>query len=183
MHFPAGLLQQWLQSAFLPALKVVQSHGQVVDTPLVSLVRNALSHLVGVGSKRDLACGLFHGLGANLDEAGQHKLAAEIGRLTGQPNVLSSTGATDPSAVLRSQPHLLQSLVHTWHAHIRSNVTVQAILGKPCVAEVCVCQRVCCVSTVSACSAMHFKLGACVKLKRMLTPALQPWYSSLQCLL
>lgn len=106
-HVPAGLLQQWLQSAFLPALKMVQSHGQVVDTPLVTLVRIALSHLVGLGSKHDLACGLFHGLGANLDEAGRHMLAAEIGRLTGEPNVLSSAGVTDPSAVLRSQPHLL----------------------------------------------------------------------------
>ena len=103
LHFPAGMLQQWLQSAFLPALKVVQSHGQVVDTPLVSLVRNALSHLVGLGTKHDLAHGLFHGLGANLDEAGRHKLAAEIGRVTGEPNVLSSTGATDPSALFRFQ--------------------------------------------------------------------------------
>lgn len=111
-HVPAGLLQQWLQSAFLPALKVAQSHGQVVDTPLVSLVRNALSHLVGLGSKHDLACGLFHGLGANLDEAGRQKLAAEIGRLTGEPNVLSSAGAIDPSAVLRSQALLFGSLAH-----------------------------------------------------------------------
>lgn len=111
-HVLAGLLQQWLQSAFLPALKVVQSHGQVVDTPLVTLVRNALSHLVGVGSKHDLACGLFHGLGANLDEAGRHKLTAEIGRLTGEPNVLSSAGPIDPSAALRSQPHLVGGLAH-----------------------------------------------------------------------
>ena len=103
-HFPAGLLQAWLQSAFLPALKVVQSHGQVMDTPLVSLVRNALSHLVGLGTKHDLAHGLFHGLAANLDEAGRHKLAAEIGRVTGEPHVLSSTGATDPSELLRFEP-------------------------------------------------------------------------------
>ena len=103
-HFFAGLLQQWLQSAFLPALKVAQSHGQVMDTPLVSLVRNALSHLVGLGTKHDLAWGLFHGLGANLDKAGRHKLAAEIGRVTGEPNVLLNTGANDPSEVLRFQP-------------------------------------------------------------------------------
>lgn len=97
------MLQQWLQTAFLPALKVVQSHGQVVDAPLVSLVRNALSHLVGLGTKHDLARGLFHGLGANLDEAGRYKLAAEIGRVTGEPNVLSNNRATDPSALLRCQ--------------------------------------------------------------------------------
>lgn len=69
--------------------------------PVVSVVRNALSHLVGLGTKHDLACGLFHGLGANLDEAGRHKLAAEIGRLTGEPNVLVSAAAADPSALLR----------------------------------------------------------------------------------
>ena len=111
------MLQQWLQSAFLPALKVVQSHGPIVDTPVVSLVRSALSHLVGLGTKHDLARGLFHGLGANLDEAGRHKLAAEIGRVTGEPNVRSSTGATDPSALLRFQTlciHFLIVLPISW---------------------------------------------------------------------
>ncbi|KAL3130926.1 hypothetical protein ABBQ38_000251 [Trebouxia sp. C0009 RCD-2024] len=98
-----GLLQQWLQSAFLPALEYAQSQSQAVDMPVVSVVRNALSHLVGLGTKHDLACGLFHGLGANLDEAGRHKLAAEIGRLTGEPNVLVSAAAADPSALLRGE--------------------------------------------------------------------------------
>ena len=88
----------------MPALKYVQSHGQVVDAPLVSLVRSVLSHLVGLGTKHDLACGLFRGLGANLDDAGRQKLAIEIGKLTGEPNVLSSTAVADPSALLRFHP-------------------------------------------------------------------------------
>ncbi len=95
----AGQLQQWLQRSFLPALQNVQSHGLAVETPLLAVVRNALSHLTGVGTKRDFACGLFQGLGANVDEAGRQGLAAEISRLMGEPNVLIGSAVADPAAL------------------------------------------------------------------------------------
>ena len=100
MDVCAGQLQQWLQSAFTPAMNCVQARHQVVDTPLVTMVRNALSHLTGTGTKHEFACGLFHGLAANLAAAERQGLAAEIGKLTGEPSVLSAAMA-DPSALLR----------------------------------------------------------------------------------
>ena len=86
----------------MPALRYVQSYGLAVDTPLVGVVRNALSHLSAVGTKHDFASGLIRGLGANLDEAGRHGLAAEVSKLMGESNVFLASGATDPTALLRS---------------------------------------------------------------------------------
>ena len=100
-HALADQLQQWLQSAFLPAMKYVQTLSQVVEAPFVTTVRNALSHVTDVGTKHEFACGLFHGLAANVEEAGRQGLALEISRLTGEPNVLSSAAMADPSALLR----------------------------------------------------------------------------------
>lgn len=97
----AGQLQQWLQSAFLPAMEYIQTLTQAVQTPFVTSVRNALSHLTGIGTRCEFACGLFHGLGANLDEVGRQGLAQEISRLTGEPNVLSIAAMADASALLR----------------------------------------------------------------------------------
>ncbi len=76
-----------------------------MDTPLVAVIRNALSHLTHVGTKHDFACGLFRGLGANLDEVGRQGLAAEISKLMGEPNVLLGASQGDTAALLRySQP-------------------------------------------------------------------------------
>ncbi|KAL0047749.1 hypothetical protein WJX82_010930, partial [Trebouxia sp. C0006] len=97
----AGQLQQWLQRAFKPALQLVQTHGLAVDTPLVAVIRNALSHLTHAGTKHDFACGLFRGLGANLDEVGRQELAAEISKLMGEPNVLLGASQGDTTALLR----------------------------------------------------------------------------------
>lgn len=100
-HLAAGQLQQWLQQAFRPALHFVQTCGLAVDTPLVGVVHSALSHLAGVGTKRDFACGLFRGLGANVAEAGRQGLAAEVGKLMSEPNVLMGSSVADPAALLR----------------------------------------------------------------------------------
>ncbi len=99
----------------------MQAHGLAVDTPLVAVIRNALSHLTHVGTKHDFACGLFRGLGANLDEVGRQGLAAEISRLMGEPNVLLGASQGDTAALLRySQPLLLAgSLGKTDCYHLR----------------------------------------------------------------
>ncbi len=100
-----GQLQQWLQRAFKPTLQLVQTQGLAMDTPLVAVIRNALSHLTHVGTKHDFACGLFRGLGANLDAVGRQGLAAEISKLMGEPNVLLDANQGDTAALLRySEP-------------------------------------------------------------------------------
>ena len=100
-YVAAGQLQQWLHQAFRPALQFVQTCGLAVDTPLVGVVHSALSHLVGVGTKRDFACGLVRGLGANVAEAGRQGLAAEVGKLMSEPDVLMGSSMADPAALLR----------------------------------------------------------------------------------
>lgn len=86
----------------------MQTHGLAVDTPLVAVIRSALSHLTHVGTKHDFACGLFRGLGANLDEMGRQGLAAGISKLMGEPNVLLGASQGDTAALLRySQPFYL----------------------------------------------------------------------------
>ena len=97
----AEQFQQWLQPTFKPALQCVQLQGLAVETPLLSLVHNGLSHLVSADTKRDFACGLMRGLGANLDEAGRLKLTAEISKLTGEPTTAFSTNASDLAVMLR----------------------------------------------------------------------------------
>lgn len=128
-----GQLQQWLQRAFKPALQLVQTHGLAVDTPLVAVIRNALSHLTHVGTKHDFACGLFRGLGANLDEVGRQRLAAEISKLTGEPNVLLGASQGDIAALLRySQPLLAGSLGKTDCCHLPVNDRFQQTSLPPC---------------------------------------------------
>lgn len=67
----------------------------------MGVVHSALSHLVGVGTKRDFACGLVRGLGANVAEAGRQGLAAEVGKLMSEPDVLMGSSMADPAALLR----------------------------------------------------------------------------------
>jgi len=51
----------------------------VVDTSLVGVVMNGLSHLKNVGSKAQFAVCLIRGLGGNLSEASRENLAREVG--------------------------------------------------------------------------------------------------------
>ena len=67
----------------------------------MSIVRSALSHLKGAGTKHDFACGLFRGMGANLNEAGRQGLAAEVSRLMGEPAGFLGSSLVDPAALLR----------------------------------------------------------------------------------
>ena len=50
----------------------------VVDTTLVGVALNGLSHLVGVGCKGEFACALVRGLGGNLAPNTQEKFAKEV---------------------------------------------------------------------------------------------------------
>ena len=50
----------------------------VVETTLVGVVMNGLSHLVDVGCKAEFACALVRGLGGNLGVETRERLAKEV---------------------------------------------------------------------------------------------------------
>lgn len=54
----------------------------VVETTLVGLVFNGLSHLVGVASKAEFTCALVRGLGGNLPADTRANFAKEVGIYT-----------------------------------------------------------------------------------------------------
>ena len=57
---------------------MLEKDDQIVETSLVGLVLNGLSHLQGVGCKEEFACALIRGLGANLPEALRTELAKKV---------------------------------------------------------------------------------------------------------
>ena len=50
----------------------------MVETTLVGVVMNGLSHLHNIKSKEHFACSLIKGLGSNLDEERREKFAKEV---------------------------------------------------------------------------------------------------------
>ena len=72
-------LEGWIEDYFHTALDwVVKSSDLVVNTTLVGVAMNGLSHLVGVTSKAEFACALVRGLGGNLPLPTREKLAKEV---------------------------------------------------------------------------------------------------------
>lgn len=108
--FAAGQLQGWLDTYFLQALQLAQDQGFAVEVPLLSTVKAALTHLARAGTKRDFACCLVYGLGANMTSEGQQKLAAGLCKLFGEANLLQS-GTEDPLLLLRSADSVVALLV------------------------------------------------------------------------
>ena len=51
-----------------------------MDTSLVGMVMNGLSHLKNVSTKAQFAVCLIRGLGGNLSEASRENLAKEVGK-------------------------------------------------------------------------------------------------------
>lgn len=99
--FAAGPLQGWLDAYFLQALQLAQAQSFAVEVPLLITVKAALAHLAGAGTKHDFARGLAHGFGANMTSAGQQQLAAGLGRLTGEADLLRPV-LDNPLSLLRS---------------------------------------------------------------------------------
>ena len=72
-------LEGWIDDYFYRALDwVMKSSDLVVDTTLVGMAMNGLSHLVGVASKAEFACALVRGLGGNLPLPTREKFAKEV---------------------------------------------------------------------------------------------------------
>ena len=72
-------LEGWLDDHFYRALDwVMKANDFVVETTMVGVAMNGLSHLVGVGCKAEFACALMRGLGGNLAPNTQEKFAKEV---------------------------------------------------------------------------------------------------------
>ena len=73
------LLEEWINDHFYHALKWVLKNGEfVVDTTLVGVAMNGLTHLVGVSNKAEFTCALIRGLGGNLTTANRTTFAKEV---------------------------------------------------------------------------------------------------------
>ncbi|XP_071483964.1 LOW QUALITY PROTEIN: cytoplasmic dynein 2 heavy chain 1-like [Diadema antillarum] len=74
-----GRLEAWIDNHFYQALEWVMRQGDfVVDTSLVGVVMNGLSHLRGAECTADFAIKLVRGLGANLPEGIRTNFAKEV---------------------------------------------------------------------------------------------------------
>ncbi|EDO38992.1 predicted protein [Nematostella vectensis] len=73
------LLETWLEDYFYKALEWVLKQGDlVVETTLVGMVMNGLSHMFEVRAKQQFVCSLIRGLGANLSVTTQTAFAKEV---------------------------------------------------------------------------------------------------------
>ncbi len=84
---------------FRKALTWAQSRASAVETSQLGLVQNALTHLHGAVGKRNFACALARGFGANMAPEHREELAAEVGRWTAEASLL--VPAMDISELLR----------------------------------------------------------------------------------
>ena len=72
-------LEGWLDDYFYRGLEWVTKIAEyVVDTTLVGVAMNGLSHLMGVSCKAEFVCALSRGLGANLKDEMREKFAKEL---------------------------------------------------------------------------------------------------------
>ncbi|CAL1541204.1 unnamed protein product [Lymnaea stagnalis] len=80
-HIMAG----WIEDHFYKGLQwVLKQNDLVVETTLVGIVLNGLSHLHHVQSKAHFAVCLIHGLGGNLSEGSREIFAKEVFSWTGE---------------------------------------------------------------------------------------------------
>lgn len=73
------MLEAFLEDHFYKALDwVLKQNEFVVETSLVGVVMNGLSHMHGVKVKSEFACSLIRGLGGNLSSSAKTAFAKEV---------------------------------------------------------------------------------------------------------
>ena len=73
------MLETFLEDHFFKALDwVLKQNEFVVETSLVGVVMNGLSHMHGVKVKSEFACSLIRGLGGNLSSSAKTAFAKEV---------------------------------------------------------------------------------------------------------
>ncbi len=71
-------LRDWINDYFHRALKWVMGKELIVETTIVGMTMNGLSHLVGAATKEEFLCGLIRGLGSNISPENQAELSNEV---------------------------------------------------------------------------------------------------------
>ena len=72
-------LEGWIEDYFYQALDwVLKSGDSLIETTLIGLVMNGLSHLIGVESKASFSCSLIRGLGGNLSTSTRNEFAKQV---------------------------------------------------------------------------------------------------------
>ena len=72
-------IEGWIEDYFYKALDwVVKRNEFVVETTLVGVVMNGLSHLKNIKTKPEFVCALLRGLGSNLNATAKSDLAKEV---------------------------------------------------------------------------------------------------------
>ena len=72
-------IEGWIEDYFYKALDwVLKRNDFVVETTLVGVVMNGLSHLKNTKTKPEFVCALLRGLGSNLNTAAKSDLAKEV---------------------------------------------------------------------------------------------------------
>ena len=72
-------LEGWLEDYFYTSLSwVMKANDFVIDTTLVGVALNGLSHLVGVSCKAEFVCALARGLGGNLQPATREAFTKDL---------------------------------------------------------------------------------------------------------
>lgn len=73
------VLEGWIEDYFYKALDwVLKQNDFVVETTLVGVVMNGLSHLQNIKTKPEFVCALLRGLGSNLNTTAKSALAKEV---------------------------------------------------------------------------------------------------------
>lgn len=86
------MLETFLEDHFYKALDwVLKQNEFVVETSLVGVVMNGLSHMFGVKVKQEFACALIRGLGANLSPSAKTSFAKEVCNTHGVEEILVTT--------------------------------------------------------------------------------------------
>ncbi|KAJ8297986.1 LOW QUALITY PROTEIN: hypothetical protein KUTeg_024517 [Tegillarca granosa] len=79
------IMSGWIEDYFYKAVDMVLKQNDfVVETSLVGVILNGLSHLHNVRNKAHFAVCLIHGLGGNLNEGSRETFAKEIFAMTGE---------------------------------------------------------------------------------------------------
>ena len=72
-------LEGWVEDLFYPSLAwVMKANDFVIDTTLVGVALNGLSHLMDVTCKAEFVCALAHGLGGNLQPATRESFVKDL---------------------------------------------------------------------------------------------------------
>lgn len=73
------VIEGWIEDYFYKALDwVLKTNDFVVETTLVGVVMNGLSHLHDIKTKPEFVCALLRGLGSNLNTTAKSVLAKEV---------------------------------------------------------------------------------------------------------